>query len=300
MFKRVLLFLGTNLLVITTISIVTHVLGLDTYLTTQGINYLSLAIFCALWGTAGAFISLFLSKFIAKTSMGVRLIDPNAMGPEEKVLLNIVYQLARKIGLTTMPEVGIYQSNELNAFATGPSKNNALVAVSSGLLQTMKADEIEGVLGHEISHITNGDMVTMTLLQGVINAFALFLSRIIAYVISMRLAGRNNSDKSLTGPGPLFFGLTLLFNVLFTLLGSILVAAFSRYREYRADKGGAELAGRQKMLDALRALQRSTEPEDTRAPSLASLKISHRSTGFQALFASHPPLALRIKRLEES
>lgn len=300
MFKRVLLFLGTNLLVITTISIVTHLLGLHAYLTAHGINYLSLAIFCVFWGTAGAFISLLMSKFIAKKSMGVQVIDPNAkQTEEERSLLDIVHDLARKAGLKTLPEVGIYPSPELNAFATGPTKNSSLVAVSSGLLQKMNRDEIEGVLGHEISHITNGDMVTMTLLQGVINAFALFLSRIIAYVISMGAAGRDTNQEPIAGPGPLFFMLTMVFDVLFTLLGSILVATFSRYREYRADRGGASLVGSNNMISALRALQRTMEPEDARAPSLANLKISHKSTGFRALFSSHPPLALRITRLQQ-
>jgi heat shock protein HtpX len=299
MFKRVLLFLGTNILVIMTISIITRLLGLHSYLSTHGINYQSLAIFCTFWGTAGAFISLLMSKFVAKKSMGVQVIDPNAIqSEEEQNSLDIVHKLARKAGLKTMPEVGIYQSAELNAFATGPTKNNSLVAVSSGLLQKMNRDEIEGVLGHEITHITNGDMVTMTLLQGIINAFALFLSRIFAYVLSMGATGRDNNQES-TSPGPMFFMLTTLFDILFTFLGSLLVAAFSRYREYRADKGGANLAGRNRMISALQALLHTTQPEDTRAPSLAALKISHKSTGFRALFSSHPPLELRIARLQK-
>ncbi len=299
MFGRVLLFLGTNILVIATISIVTNLLGLHSYLTSHGINYLSLAIFCALWGTAGAFISLFSSKFIAKKSMGVNIIDPNTAMGEEKNILELIHQLARKAGLKKLPEVGVYNSPELNAFATGPTKNNSLLAVSSGLLEKMNLNQIEGVLGHEITHITNGDMVTMTLILGIINAFALFLSRLIAYVVSMGTAGRDNSEGSISHPGPLFFMLSMLFDILFTFLGSILVAAFSRYREYRADKGGAILAGRDKMIAALQALQKAMEPEDTRAPSLATLKISHKSSGFRALFSSHPPLELRIARLQK-
>lgn len=299
MFSRILLFLGTNILVIATISIITNLLGLHSYLTSHGINYLSLAIFCALWGTAGAFISLFTSKFIAKKSMALKIIDPNAAVGEEKNILELIHSLARKAGLKTLPEVGIYNSPELNAFATGPTKNNSLVAVSSGLLQKMNPAEIEGVLGHEITHITNGDMVTMTLILGIINAFALFLSRIVAYVISVGAAGRdNNEGGSISGPGPMFFMLSMIFDILFTFLGSILVAAFSRHREYRADKGGAVLAGRDKMIEALQALQKNMEPEDTRAPSLATLKISHKSGGFRALFSSHPPLELRIARLQ--
>lgn len=299
MFSRVLLFLATNILVIATISIVTNLLGLHSYLTAHGINYLSLAIFCTLWGTAGAFISLLTSKFIAKKSMGVNIIDPNTAVGEEKNILELIHQLARKAGLKTLPEVGIYNSPELNAFATGPTKNNSLLAVSSGLLQKMNPDQIEGVLGHEISHITNGDMVTMTLILGIINAFALFLSRLVAYVISVGAAGRNNNEGTTNSPGPLFFMLSMVFDILFTFLGSILVAAFSRHREYRADKGGAILAGRNKMIAALQALQKAMEPEDTRAPSLATLKISHKSSGFRALFSSHPPLELRIARLQK-
>lgn len=299
MFSRILLFLGTNILVITTISIVTHLLGLHSYLTSHGINYLSLAIFCALWGTAGAFISLLTSKFVAKKSMNLKIIDPNAAMGEEKNILEVIHNLARKAGLKILPEVGIYNSAELNAFATGPTKNNSLVAVSSALLQKMNPGEIEGVLGHEITHITNGDMVTMTLILGVINAFALFLSRIAAYVISVGTAGRNSNEGSISGPGPMFFMLSMVFDILFTLLGSILVAAFSRHREYRADKGGAQLAGRDKMIEALQALQKSMAPEDVRAPSLSALKISHKSGGFRALFSSHPPLELRIERLQK-
>src|SRR3990167_7490883 len=181
MFKRVFLFLGTNLLVITTISIITSVLGLHTYLTSYGLDYQKLAIFCAIWGTTGSFLSLFMSKMMAKFAMGVTIIDPHTMRRDERLLLDTVYALAKRAGLTTMPEVGVYQSPETNAFATGPSKNNSLIAVSSGLLATMNAREIEGVLGHEISHVANGDMVTMTLIQGVVNAFAMFLSRIVAY-----------------------------------------------------------------------------------------------------------------------
>ncbi|BBB15657.1 heat shock protein HtpX [Candidatus Rickettsiella viridis] len=303
MFKRVLLFLATNILIIITISIITNLLGLHSYLTSQGIDYRSLAIFCAIWGTAGAFISLFMSKFIAKKSMGVNVIDPNATKTEEEQnILEIVHGLARKAGLKTLPEVGIYQSPELNAFATGPTKNNSLVAVSSGLLQRMNREEIEGVLGHEISHVTNGDMVTMTLIQGIVNAFALFLSRLVAYVISAGTTANQNTDQQpVAGSGgPMFYMLTTVFDVLFTLFGSILVAAFSRYREYRADRGGANLSGRERMISALQALQRNMQPEDTRAPSLSTLKISHKSIGFRALFSSHPPLELRIARLQKT
>lgn len=297
MLKRVLLFLATNLFVIITISIVTNLLGLHGYLTSHGINYTSLAIFCAIWGSAGAFISLLLSKWIAKISMGVVIIDPKQATPDEHALLQIVQSLVRKAGLSTMPEVGIYDSPELNAFATGPSKSNALVAVSTGLLTGMNREELEGVLGHEISHIANGDMVTMTLIQGVVNAFSLFLSRIIAYAISMAIS---RGEENEGGISMLAYGLlTLVFDILFTLLGSMVVAGFSRWREYRADSSGAKLAGRSNMIAALQRLQSTVDIEDDRSPAMAALKISHRPSLLE-LFSSHPPLEKRIQRLKQA
>lgn len=305
MLKRVFLFLLTNFMVIVTISIVMSLFGVDIYLSEHGINYQSLLIFCALWGMGGAFVSLYISKWIAKRSMGLKMIDPQNARGTEKHLLDLVYNLARKAKLTKMPEVGIYQSQEINAFATGPSKKDSLVAVSSGLLQKMDIDEVEGVLGHEISHVTNGDMVTMTLIQGTVNAFALFLSRVIAYAVSIGLSrgeGVNNAR-----PGVLYYVLTIVFDIAFTLLGSIVVAAFSRYREYRADIGGARLAGKNKMIAALKQLLLATNTElenvnETaeveRSPAIAALKISQKSR-WLGLFTTHPPLEDRIKRLQE-
>jgi len=294
MFKRLFLFLATNLLVIATISIITSALGLHSYLTAYGIDYQRLAFFCLIWGMGGSFISLWMSKFIAKIAMSIVIINPNNTTREERFLIDIIYGLARKAGLSTMPEVGIYHSPELNAFATGPTRNNALVAVSSGLLSSMNRDEIEGVLGHEISHIANGDMVTMTLVQGIINSFALFLSRIIAYGVSIALS--RGEEKEEGASSLTYFALTFVLDILFTLLGSILVAAYSRYREYRADQGGAKLAGRDKMIAALRRLQNVQEVEDNRAPSLATLKIAHHASWLE-LFSTHPPLEKRIERL---
>lgn len=295
MFKRILLFLLTNILVIATISIVTSLLGLRPYLNQHGIDYTSLAIFCALWGTAGAFISLFMSKYIAKKSMGLQLIDPKNASGDQKEILDMVYGLARKVGLKKMPEVGVYDSPELNAFATGPSKNDALVAISTGLLQKMDRKEVEAVLGHEVSHTFNGDMVTMTFIQGIINAFALFLSRIIAYVVS---AAFSRGDQE-SGPSMgTFYMFAIIFDILFTLLGSIVVAAFSRWREYRADAGGARLTGRDNMIAALQALKANVGIKDMRAPSLAALKIS-QPKGLLAIFASHPSLDSRIERLKK-
>lgn len=296
MVKRIVLFLLTNLLIIATISLVTSLLGIKPYLTKHGLDYQSLALFCAVWGTAGAFISLALSKFMAKQFMGVRVIDPQRATGLEQRLLSIVYGLAQKVGIHTMPEVGVYDSPEINAFATGPTKNKALVAVSSGLLNRMNTDEIEGVLGHEISHIANGDMVTMTLIQGIVNAFAMFLSRIIAYLIASATSGsRNNEGESISYLA--FYTLTIVFDILFTLLGSLVTAAFSRWREYRADRGGAQLAGKYKMIAALERLKGTLEIEDNRAPSLATLKIAHKPSIFH-WWASHPSLDARIERLQ--
>lgn len=295
MMKRVLLFFATNILVIATISIITSALGLHSYLTAYGLDYQTLAIYCALWGMGGAFISLLLSKFMAKFAMGVVVINPKHATHDERFLLDIIYNLAKKAGLKTMPEVGIYHSPEVNAFATGPSRHHSLVAVSSGLLNGMNRDEIEAVLGHEISHIANGDMVTMTLVQGVINSFALFLSRIVAYTVSIALS--RDEERSGEFSYLTYSILTLVFDVLFTLLGSILVAAYSRFREYRADKGGAELAGRDKMIAALNRLHATTEVEDDRAPALAAFKIAQQPS-WLALFSTHPPLAKRIERLK--
>jgi heat shock protein HtpX len=297
MMKRMLLFIATNILVITTISILLSILGLHTYLSEHGINYAQLALFCAIWGMVGSFISLFMSKIMAKMAMGVVIINPSNATREEHFLLDIIYSLAKKAGLKTMPEVGIYSSPELNAFATGPTRNNALVAVSSGLMSNMNRSEIEAVLGHEITHVANGDMVTMTLVQGVINSFALFLSRIIAYAISLSMSRdeeRDGGEISYLA----FSLLTVVFDILFTLLGSLLVAAYSRWREYRADTGSARLVGPSPMIAALRRLQHTTDMVDERAPSLAALKISHPPSWLE-IFSSHPPLEKRIARLSQ-
>lgn len=294
MLKRVMLFLGTNLLVIATISIITSALGLHGYLSAHGINYQQLAIFCLIWGMGGSLISLLLSKTIAKFAMGVVIIQPNSATREEQFLLEIVSDLSKRAGLKAMPEVGIYHSPELNAFATGPSQRHALVAVSSGLLTGMNRAEIEGVLGHEISHIANGDMVTMTLLQGIINAFALFFSRILAYAIAVALSRGEEREGGISDIT--YYICTFIFDILFTLLGSVLVAAFSRYREYRADAGGAKLAGKSNMVAALQRLGATVALEDDRAPSLAALKIESKPS-WLSLFSTHPPIEKRIARL---
>jgi heat shock protein HtpX len=298
--KRIVLFMLTNLLVIVTISIVLNLLGVGRYITAQGINYETLMIFCLVWGMGGAFISLGLSRIMAKWMMGVKVIDPNTSDPRLADLVQTVHHLAQAAGLQKMPEVGVYDSPELNAFATGPTKNRSLVAVSTGLLYRMNRDEVEGVLGHEVAHIANGDMVTMTLVQGVINAFVMFFARILAYVVSQALSGNRDGEES--NPSPmLHFFLVMAFEIAFSLLGMIVVAAFSRYREYRADAGGAQLAGRHKMVAALKALAANMQipvPEDKQA-SVATMKIFGRGKGLAAMMSTHPPLEERIRRLEQ-
>lgn len=297
--KRIALFLGVNFLVIAVISFLSYVFNIQPYLTQYGLNYTSLAIFCLLWGMVGSMISLLLSKFMAKWMMGVRIIDPNSGNSSERALVQTIFALARKAGLPSMPEVGIYDSPEVNAFATGPSRSNSLVAVSSGLLSRMREDEIEGVLGHEIAHIANGDMVTMTLLQGIINAFVMFFARVLAFVI-MRLFRRGEESDS-ESVSPLFYQLTVfVLEMIFMVLGIMVVAAFSRYREFRADAGGARLAGPEKMKNALIALKRTIEIKDPvhDQQSVEALKISGRQ-GFLSLFATHPPLDKRIEALQQ-
>lgn len=291
--KRIFLFVLLNILVIVTISLTLNILGVAPYLTASGIDYYSLFIFCLIWGMGGAFISLALSRIMAKWMMGVKVIDPNTRDPNLRWLVETVYRLAKQSGISKMPEVGIYFSPEVNAFATGPTRNRALVAVSSGLLETMNEDEIEGVLSHEVAHIANGDMVTMTLLQGVINAVVMFLARIIAFVLTS--SRRDDRDSS---PW-LRYLITMFLEVVLSFFAMMLIAWFSRYREFKADEGGAKLAGKEKMILALKKLKRTIERADLiHNESLTAFKISSGSR-LMKLFATHPPLDERIRRLEE-
>jgi len=295
--KRIFLFLAVNILIVTTISIVLNFLNVKPFLNAHGLDYTSLMIFCLIWGFGGAFISLGLSRVMAKWMLGVRLIDPTTSDSAHRHLVETVHKLARAAGLTVMPEVGIYNSPEVNAFATGPTRNRSLVAVSSGLISRMSQNELEGVLGHEISHVANGDMVTMTLLQGIVNAFVMFLARVLAYILS----GLGNKDKSASSSYFTFNILVIVFQIVFMILGSVVIAAYSRFREFRADKGGAHLAGREKMISALQALQKMQEIRDQKVekPAFQTMKISHQERGgLFALFMTHPPLGLRIQRLE--
>jgi len=296
--KRIFLLVAVNVLVMLTISVVLSLLRVNRYFPQGGLT--GLAVVCLVWGFAGAFISLALSRLMAKWMMGVQVIPPETNDPVLSRLVETVHGLARGANLPKLPEVGIYQSDEINAFATGPTRSRALVAVSTGLLQRMGTREVEGVLGHEVTHIANGDMVTMTLIQGVINSFVLFLSRILAFVVSQAL--RSRDDRG--GGGALQYLLAIVFQIVLSILGSLVVLWFSRWREFRADAGGARLAGRQNMIDAVRALQRLHDPQLAQAeahehPAFQSLKISGPSGGFARLFASHPPLEERISRLEQ-
>ncbi|HEX5107595.1 MAG TPA: protease HtpX [Vicinamibacterales bacterium] len=294
--KRIFLFLVTNLAIVLTLSLVLSLLGVGGYGRVSGLGGMdlrSLAIFCFVWGMGGAFISLQMSRWIAKQSTGVQLVTGRTGNAQADWLYNTVERLTRQANLP-MPEVGIYPSGEVNAFATGPSKSRSLVAVSSGLLQSMRQDEVEGVLAHEVAHIANGDMVTMTLLQGVINAFVMFFARIIAIAVtSSRSDGRERNNSYM-----LTWLVMVVLEIVLGILGSLVTAWFSRQREFRADRGGASLAGRERMLGALRRLAANRELVDPHHEALATLKING-TRGWMVFFHTHPPLEARIAALEQ-
>ncbi|MGE0631939.1 MAG: protease HtpX [Pseudobdellovibrionaceae bacterium] len=293
MTKRIFLFVLTNILVVATISITLELIQSFTGYRIDPSSYTGLLIFCSVFGFGGAFISLMISKWMAKRMTGLKIIDPVNPQPQARDVLNIVYAAARKAGLEKMPEVGIYDSPEVNAFATGPSRNNSLVAVSTGLMNRMNREELEGVLGHEVAHIANGDMVTMTLIQGVVNTFVMFFARIIASIIS------SNLDEKARGVA--HFAIVIVLDIVLSLLGSMVVAYFSRAREFRADAGGARLTGKHKMIAALKRLQTQTGMIDESQEALATLKISNRHRGgLAALISTHPDLSVRIAALERA
>lgn len=303
MAKRIFLFIATNILIMVAITIVISVvgyffpgLGLGR---THGpnLNLAGLAVMCLIWGMVGSFVSLLISRWMAKFSMGVQLVDGNTGNSDLDWLHATVNRLAREAGLP-MPEVGYYESPEVNAFATGPSKSRSLVAVSTGLLRTMNRAEVEGVLAHEVSHIGNGDMVTMTLVQGVVNAFVMFFARIVGWAVGQALSNRDREDEG-PGLGAYFaqMAVTIVAEIVFGILASTITAWFSRHREFRADAGAARLAGRDKMIAALRKLQSYHETIDPRGAELATMKISGKA-GWLALFSTHPPLEDRIAALE--
>lgn len=296
-FKRIFLFLVINILVITTISIVLSIFNVQPFINQYGISYRQLLIFCFVWGMGGAFISLALSRSMAKWMMGVKVINPKQCDPAQKTLYDMVAKLAQKAKLPDVPQVGIYKSAEVNAFATGPSKRRSLVAVSSGLLDHMDQHQVEAILAHEISHVANGDMVTMTLLQGIVNAFVMFLARVLALVLSG--FGRGDNRRGSYGS---FYIFTFIFQILFMFLGSMVVFWYSRKREFKADEGGARLAGKEHMISALKGLEQyvNRRVPTAQKEALQTFKISQPTkSGFAHLFASHPPLEDRIRALKE-
>jgi heat shock protein HtpX len=288
--KRILLFVVTNLAIMVTLSIVLSLLGITGYVRGGQLNIPALMVFCLAWGMGGAFISLLMSRAIAKWTMGVQLVDGRTGHPELDWLYTTVRRLTQQANLP-MPEVGFYESAEVNAFATGPSKRKSLVAISSGLLRSMRREEVEGVLAHEVAHIQNGDMVTMTLIQGVVNAFVMFLARIIAFAVRQGSDSRNAYFMS--------FLVMIVLEIVFGILGMMVVAWFSRAREFRADAGGAALAGKGNMIAALRRLMDARQLVDNSEPALATLKING-SRSWMALVSTHPPLDARIRALEQS
>ena len=290
MFKRVALFLATNLAVMVLLGIVLSVL--------QGVfginlgNNGALLLMSAMFGFGGAIVSLLISKWMAKRSTGMQMIE-QPRNETELWLVNTVRRQAEAVGIA-MPEVGVYDAPEINAFATGPSRNNALVAVSTGLLRAMSRDEAEAVLGHEVSHVANGDMVTMALIQGVLNTFVIFFARIVARVIDSALSGNRDDDR----PSFFYYIIVMVLDMVFGLFASMIAMWFSRWREFRADAGGANLAGRDKMVAALKRLAltygHSTLPSQIQAFGISGA-IAH---GLRGLFLSHPPLEERIRRLQ--
>lgn len=291
---RIFLFLMTNLAVVVVAGVVMNLLGLAQFSAGNHLNYTGMLVWCFIIGMAGSMISLFLSKWMAKRSMGVQLIE-DARTEEQRWLVATVQELATKAGIK-MPEVGIFPSYQSNAFATGWNRNAALVAVSSGLLQRMSRDEVKAVLGHEIGHVANGDMVTLSLIQGVVNTFVLFFSRVIGNIVD-RVVFKNDSDR----PGIAYFVTSIVADLVLGILASIIVMSFSRYREFRADEAGARLAGKQSMINALRRLQAEHEIPDQMPAEMTALAITEgkrEGFSFAALFLSHPPLEKRIEALQ--
>jgi heat shock protein HtpX len=288
--KRIVLFLATNLAIVLLLSVVAHLIGLDRWLAVHGSSLSGLLVFAAFFGFAGSFISLILSKWMAKKSMGVRVIQQPGNATEQW-LVTAVANHARAAGIG-MPEVGIFESPEPNAFATGANRNAALVAVSTGLLRQMNHEEVEAVLGHEVTHVANGDMVTLTLIQGVVNTFVIFLSRIIGNIVDRTFF------RSEDGEGPAYFVTVIVSQLLLGILANMIVMWFSRWREFRADRGGAQLAGTINMIAALEELKRAHEPLPSQQFASFGITSGNVARGFQRLFMSHPPLDERIAALQ--
>ena len=290
--RRIFLFLLTNLAVVLVLGVVLNIV-----MAALGIprdSYAALLVLALVFGMGGAFISLLMSKSMAKRATGAQVLT-NPTTATERWLVQTVQRQAQAAGIG-MPEVAIYQAPEINAFATGADRNNALVAVSTGLLNSMNQDEAEAVLGHEVSHIANGDMITLTLIQGVVNTFVIFMARVIANIISSSMRGSNQEG----GLGFFtYMAVVFVLEAVFGILASMIVAWFSRHREFRADAGGASLAGRNKMIAALERLRQQSEPSHL-PDQMAAFGIRGKGGGLMALFASHPPLEQRIEALRQT
>jgi len=294
MFKRIILFGLTNIAVLAVLAIVFRLLGIDRMIDESGaMDFRALLVFSLVWGMAGSIISLAISKWSAKRMTGAHVIE-TPQTETERWLMQTVERQARQAGIG-MPEVAVYNSPEINAFATGARRNSALVAVSAGLLNSMTRDEAEAVLGHEISHVANGDMVTLTLLQGVLNAFVIFFSRIAGHVVDSALRGNRGGGRGGIG----YFAVSMLMQVLLGFVATMIVRWFSRYREFRADAGGASLASRDKMIRALERLGQGRQVEDL-PQQMAAMGISGGvRSGMRKLFSTHPPLTDRIRHLQQ-
>lgn len=288
--KRIIYFLATNVAIMLVLSITMRILGVEPYLNANGLDLSNLLAFAAVMGFGGAFISLAMSKWSAKRMSGAVVIE-EARTPTEIWLMKTVREQADAVGIK-MPEVAVFNSPEVNAFATGMTKNSSLVAVSTGLLNAMTKDEAEAVLAHEVSHIANGDMVTLTLIQGVVNTFVMFLSRVIGYAVDKIIF------KTERGTGPAFFVTMIIAELVLGVLASMIVMWFSRQREFRADAGAAKLSGRGKMIAALERLQAQHEPS-VLPKQMAAFGISGGGGGFAKLFSSHPSLDDRIAALRQ-
>nr|WP_298412659.1 protease HtpX [uncultured Halomonas sp.] len=294
---RIILFLATNLAVVLVASVTLRLLGVEPYLNANGLNMNSLLIFCFVFGMAGSLVSLFISKWMAKRSTGTQVIETPS-NETEKWLLDTVAELAQQAGIK-MPEVGIFPAQQSNAFATGWNKNDALVAVSAGLLNRMRPEETRAVLAHEIGHVANGDMVTLALIQGVLNTFVMFFARVVAQLLDSFLR-RDDSGGGLGFMG--YFAVVIVAEIVFGLIASMIVAWFSRFREYRADAAGAKFAGSGAMINALARLKTESQMPDQMPDTLTAFAITTGQTRkiMEKLFASHPPLDERIRALKES
>lgn len=287
--KRIGLFLLTNIAVIAVAMLAMNILGVGNYMEGTSLNLNNLFMFALIFGFAGSFVSLAMSKWMAKMSTGAKVIE-TPRNADEKWLVDTVARQAAKAGIKT-PEVAVYDSPQPNAFATGMTKNNSLVAVSTGLMRNMRQNEVEAVLGHEVAHVANGDMVTMALLQGVLNTFVIFFAKIVAYIVDRVVLKNEESGHSWT-----FIVVDIVAQILFGILASIIAMKFSRYREFHADNGGAYLAGKENMIAALRRLQ-TMQPGEL-PDQMAAFGISAKKSSFGDLFKSHPDLSDRIARLE--